>query len=845
MKRTLVSLLLLSPIALSLGVTILGCGSGGFNNPVFGGTSSSGTQSNSNTQVPATFSGKVLIRSVSLLPAPVASLFEERRAAYESEGFFLSSNARVLAHPTAPAASWSVELGSQKVLVGADGSFTLQPPTDGATEGVFRHPSDPNLIFRFTAADLGRAKAAGSSIVLPILLGDPCKMRNDADVFCAAPVRTKVDLPRPTEPDGFRPRLRPYNFPRSISLEDFRTKKRLGTYPAGSSVECFIQDGRLDTPAIPDSLAETVAGDLLGIAKTKIEYLGSTCDVYVLAGACPNENPATDRELAEFRQELSEAPELTRALWGSDVPILETVPGKQVHCDQNHKRRSCTQVVIGDVACELPTKEVIHANESAVIMVQPGSQTTFTLHNNGVYGLTKIVKEKSEADGKLINPGGKVGLFPPEVPLEVRHYTPVDYNPNYEAKNTPSSYDADREVVYRPGANALVGQEDIYRFVVDDKAVTLTFRIKAASSFLTRLGSTSELTVQDLNAAGTLTTLRDDKTYLEPLGADRVELLAQPGGALLNDEGVCLYQATDHQSHARYRFPDGQITDLEPPAGSLSQFADGIASLSPQGFYFCKAKRADGKNDFFTAVEGGGGKQFVNAPEGLAPSTEVTPLTDTTKDALYANAPGGRAEAPSPFEGLNNAGKLARFDFTTRNWTSEIVPLRPDFLPGFGSGARYVGVSSDNVLYTESGENWYRTPPQGVTWAQFFIVLLQNGGRETEHRKSEIRGPGARPVFSSEDPLYDDNRDPIPAGTSHTVVGMNDDLEVVGTITESNRTRPVIFENGNSTDLVPLLPPGAPAGDWTPLKIAGRYMILQHTDGTGSSLYLWFRGNQN
>jgi hypothetical protein len=256
--------------------------------------------------------------------------------------------------------------------------------------------------------------------------------------------------------------------------------------------------------------------------------------------------------------------------------------------------------------------------------------------------------------------------------------------------------------------------------------------------------------------------------------------------------------------------------------------------------------RPDGKNDFFTAVNSTtSGKDYLRAPEGTAPSAEVTPLTSTTKDALFANCPPGVADASSPFAGLRNAGKLARYDFATRSWSTLLVEPRADFLPGFGTGASYVDSSSENVLYTESGENWFRTPPAGVSWAQFFVVLLQNGGRETEHRKSEIRGPGARTVFSSEDPLSDDNRDPIAAGVSHKVVAMNDELEVVGTITEANATRPVLFRDGSPIDLVPLFPAGAPAGTWQPLKMAGRFILLEHEDGAGNrSLYLFFRGAQ-
>jgi hypothetical protein len=352
--------------------------------------------------------------------------------------------------------------------------------------------------------------------------------------------------------------------------------------------------------------------------------------------------------------------------------------------------------------------------------------------------------------------------------------------------------------------------------------------------FLNRLGPASEVEVQDLNDKGSMTVSRPGGLFLEPLGAAPVQLLATPGQALINDNNQCLFQSYDHLSHARLRFASGQITDLEPPEGALSTFAQGIVALSPQGIYVCKARRSDGKNDLYTLTAGG--VLFLGSPEGLAPSTSVEILPSTLESGLLGNADPGSVEPGSPFEPLKNLGRLASYPFPSGPWQQTV--FEPQVTGVLGS-VKYVDVVKENALLVETRQSWGISPPSGVPWNTFLTFLAQTAAPFTSVRRTWIQGPRFRDVFQSTSFGPAGNA----ASVTHTAVALNDAGDVVGTITEGGSTRPVIWTEAGQFDLIPLFPIGAPPGSWRPLKMAGRFIVLEHTDGVGErSIYLFSRG---
>jgi len=791
---------------------------------------------------------------------PVAVVEESKRAQLiqnksevEIEGVRVSPDGQFVAWPTSPAAGWTAQLGTQSVLVDVDGTFAFQPPTDGATEGSLLHPSDPTIAYRFTTAQL--AQAAGAPLVLPVYFPGPCGMqRGDIlDAFCVP--RPSVSPRSQLRPklEGIAPStLRP-------APRFFQNEREMKSGPLGSYPNPVIGGDAIDTKAKLEKCPDT-DGVLarLGDDAASLRYFFSTCHDFVQTNACLNENAGAD--ILRIGSAIGEAalPFPFNQQVASTPLVLLRIPNPNpnltisLHCYRNHKHRNCSQINLGDVACKLPNGTLVKPTglSTAItfllsiigpegvgfgtVEVPPGGSQTVTIHNNGAFGITKVSRIRNGMAGDLTGSS----MATRNGVREIRHYLPLDYAPPFGSEIDATAYIPDQVVKYTAPATAQDGQVDSYLFLVDDRYVIISFKATAPRPFLRRLGSTDEVNVQDLNGSGTMTTLRGGKTLLEPLGQERVELLAQPGGALLNDQGHCLYQATDHQSHAKLRFPDGQELVLEPPPGSQSTFADGIVSLSPQGFYFCRAKRADGKNDFFTQVQGTLGRDFIRAPEGLSPTTEVSALPSTTTDALYANCPGGTATGL--FEGLPNAGKLARFDFDTREWTSTVIPPRSDFLPAIVTN--YVDATSSRVLLTSRGNNFGpAAPASGISYLNFFTFLVQSGAPFLVEHQSTVQGSsGSRLVAST--------ATSIPAGTgpdsNHTVIAMNEDGEVAGTFFVSGVNRPVLFPVvGERKDLVSLLPPGAPAGTWMPLKMAGNFMVLVHTDGSGQgSLYLWLRG---
>ncbi len=884
MKRWLQIFVFLLPLCLGL---LNGCGAGdqsASGQPLgvadAGGGSESPVPENPETPSPEPgFSGRAVLLPVVVTPererADVFQLKAEIEA--EPEGLRILGDGKFILFQDSPAVGWIAELGGQTVVLDAEGSFTFDPPADGVTEGVLRHPSDPSLSFPFTVSQLGAARDGGNPILLTMFFRGPCGMnQGDTQEFCGTGARPqprvdpkiKARFDDPADPDfvrafgsvispptELRPDPRPFEKPRLTTVAEGPRSEaqlvmgRLGTYPKPATrnrntnqlvnfpsvKDCVQTDGRFQGPSVPKQIA----------------YFLSTCYDYVRAGACLNENALSDAENFLVSKEFVEIVtglNLTSTSFQGPLtaPVLIRVPGIQsdLHCYQNHKHRNCAMVNLGDVAGELPENVIVRPAGSTpgTATLEVSGRTTITIHNNGAFGITRISKQKSDLGGTLSGIGvvSRASLTLQEV-QEVHHYRPVDYVAVRGSESDDArEYVPDEKLDFTPPDNAQPGQEDVYLFTVDDRSIEITFRFVPRAPFLTKLGDVSELTVLDINRNGLMAVARPAGLFLEEVGqADPIQLLSVPGEALLNDDGTCAYQPSDHLSPARIRILSGESVDLPPPAGAQSAFAQGIASLNPDGIFFCWARRGDGKDDLytFTASET---EEFTNLPEGL-PNTPIIPLRHCNKDALFASAPGGLADPP--FDGISNAGKLCKFDLATRTWSSHEVAPNVLFIPGNNQAAHYVDANTTSVLATEIGNDFHGvTPPAGVTWAAFLTFLVQTGADHSLHSESKILGQGGRTVAITD--LSFPAAGGV-AGSSHGVIAMNEDFEVLGVLTEIPLApRPVLFQPEGTVDLVPLLPAGAPAGTWQGLKMGGRYIVLQHTDGAGnSSIYLFFRGS--
>ena len=858
MKRTLLSFLLLSPLA----ATLNGCGGSTGTTGFYQATGGSGASQQagpqpgaSNTPVPA-LSGKVLIQPVAVVEEGDRSALVQFKTLIELEGVRVTADGAFVEYPKSPAAGWTAELGAQSVLINMDGSFAFNTPTDGATEGRIVHPSDPSMFFRFRASQLGQAEP----LLIPVPFPASCGMQAaDTETFCA-PRTAAVAKKLPKEQTSARVEDVDPALVRPVP-RIFHERRRLKPGPLGTEPEYVMKDGRVDLEALnrcPDVdgvLQFVIPGlDVLKMPR----YIFSTCHDFVTTNACLNENAKSDRlALSDFEDRYLNG--VTDLQTRTELILLRdpvTDPERNIHCYQNHKHRNCGQISIGDLACKLPDATVVRPsglplNPSGLpsdfsgpgfglVEVGPGETKMLTLHNNGAFGITKIKKLVDGAKGNFSGPGVVVNGGIPEV----RHYSPTKFVSTRQLNTSDDAdeYIPDRGITYVAPGDARVGQVDTYLFIVDDRYIVISFKVVSRPPFLRRLGSNAELTVQDLNVAGTMTTLRGNKTNLEILGQDPIELLDEPGRALINDAGYCVYQADTHQSPARYRANDGTTVNLNTPARSLSNFSEGVLSLSPQGYYFCKAKRDDGKMDLYTFTGDAttaGRPRFLGVPE-LNLAGELVPLSSTTESALYANAPGGTATPPSIFAGIANAGTLATWNFDTAAWTTVVVPPRADFLPA--SAARYVDACANGVLKFTLCNNFSpAVPPADTSWFSFFNFLIFNGNPFVIERESEhLSASGSRTISNT--------TEPVPAtGTYavHTVTGLNDAGEVLGTVRDQNGSRNVLFSRtGVEQTLDSLLPAGAPAGSWGGLKIAGRYVVLQHSGDGEPDLYLWFRGTE-
>ncbi len=430
--------------------------------------------------LPAVLQATVVLR-------PMVPVDEAHRAGvlallpqFQAEGFSVSSEGALVVWPESPATGWRVDLGSQHATLGVDGAFTLNAPADGAQVALLTHPSDRDQHTEVPLALLAKAAAEGTRLVIPWPYHGPCGMTAGEEGHCgaAAPGLRPAAPPGPPVAangsaslgpnDTCSPPLRSGNAARQVvytpSPDGIRGSYPDPAVPPARRAYCVINDGYTTNASVPQ----------------EIRYFGSTCDVYVKAGACPNENSFSDVEYVLLSQ-ASPFTTLKNLLLGSDdwlpAPAAYS-PTSELSCEQNHKKRNCAMICLGDVSVDFPADpHLAKAGDSYATLVRAGGSKCFVVHNNGVYGFTKITKVKDDIGGSLSGPG----LAAVNGEQEVRHFRPITWVAKPPATDTPTQYVPDENLTYTAPASAPAGAQAIYRFMVDNQQVTITFTLSAAA----------------------------------------------------------------------------------------------------------------------------------------------------------------------------------------------------------------------------------------------------------------------------------------------------------------------------------------------------------------------------
>ncbi len=449
--------------------------------------------------LPASFTSKAMLRPILPVAPADSAQVQSLQAQLIAKGLTLSSDGSLIAWPESPAAGWRVDFGAQHTLIDVDGTFTLNSPTDGAQFATFTHPSDPQTTTQVPLAQLASIVGSAAKLVIAQPFHGPCGMTTGDNLACAAPTLSPLSAlafrtdeersqslaksqscagcpPKPQSRMGEAPLVSPnttcsptlnaFNNPRQIvytpSPDGIRGSYPNPAVPIGSIGHCVISDGYITNPSV----------DYF------VRYLGSTCDVYVLAGTCPNENAFSDTEYAAlYAANLYD--QVKKYFTGpGDIyaPLPKSRPnGDLIHCVQNHKRRNCAMVCLGDLSLDFTVDQhIVHAGESYTTYIPyGGTPEPFVVHNNGVYGITEIVKVKDDIGGIL----NGAGVVYSGVDQEVHHFRPTSYVAVNQNTPDPTAYNVDESVTYTPYAGAAPGTQAIYKFMVDNQKVTITFII--------------------------------------------------------------------------------------------------------------------------------------------------------------------------------------------------------------------------------------------------------------------------------------------------------------------------------------------------------------------------------
>lgn len=410
-------------------------------------------------------------------------LILQARAQLEADGLKVADDGSLIAWPATPATGYLVEVGGVPVNVEADGSFALPGAVAGATGRIY-HLSDSRLTFNFDASRLGQNPAQIRTLILRLPFQGGCFM--NAEDICGSVVSQRISL------ENLRVMAREAQ-PTLITLGP------RGTYPGrlGQQITCEDKNGFLSSPSLPN----------------EIRYLGSTCDKYVRAGACPNENFMSDIQYNLILAGNLAPGRLLDSLsgvFGGEILSPPLVPTSVLQCVDNHKGRVCQQVKIGDLSVDLkPAGKLVKPDPDGapgfdfdVVTVFPGQKLPVVVHNNGNYGITVRKRLESEIGG-VMTPGfatSQVRTLSANIPVpvpqlpgvgsplsvrsivaggvnikvvpisidEILHYDPP-------ASGTLLQYKVDRDFVYEVPSTASAGQVDTFLYYVDGSYAVARF----------------------------------------------------------------------------------------------------------------------------------------------------------------------------------------------------------------------------------------------------------------------------------------------------------------------------------------------------------------------------------
>ena len=392
------------------------------------------------------------------------------------DGPKLSPNGSLIFWPPSPGSAWIAEIGEQRVVVNEDGFFSLVVPEGQVANGSLSSPVGNLQPVQFSLASLSPDPNRPGRLLIPVGFRGPCLMSDgDSEEFCSS--------------EEISPRYLPPDYP-SGPLETGVLRGARGTYPPPVlGAGCPDTDGPIRVNISEFDPAINLTTKQQRRLSELLAYLGSTCDQNVRDGACINENPLTDRQYRAMLDgsgltalSLNAFQTLYPSLFQPSDELLSPAyrVGRTETCKLIHKNRICGGFQSGDISVELDG--IWRAGQSQTIQVKAGEQRTLVVHNNGAFGTTRIKRSGSP----------EIVTFDP-TPLDP--VEPGYYNPDLRilAPDTvgllhyifalggdqqgSSAYQPDRTLRFRVNGDAREGEKVTYRFMVDDRAVILTFEV--------------------------------------------------------------------------------------------------------------------------------------------------------------------------------------------------------------------------------------------------------------------------------------------------------------------------------------------------------------------------------
>lgn len=436
--------------------------------------------------------GQQLYGRVEVVPILISSDEEAQKAflsvreTLEQTGHKVGERGEFIVYPSSPGSAWRITIGGQEIVAGPNGEFSLIVPENPQELGRLRHSFDDGFEpspFPLTA--LRQDPDKPGTIAVPMFFRGGCGM--SVDDFCGSGAQARY-IPPDWDPG---------------SQQDFQfwgvRREPLGTYPPDDE---FIEGvPKLSCPDFDGLLSDGTK------VRSEEKYPGSTCDLNVLDGACPNENSLSDDEyqayvdalsrglspdqfafesligdklfLGEVRSDSADALALAHIARESGLladpdrifltPPTATTGKVDYHCIENHRGRMCGMFLAGDVAVQLAGGEIVRADSEGRIKVFPGQEGSFTVHNNGVFGYTLIT---SNAGFVQLNSQFFEG---DSFTRKLKHFEP---DPTSPVNEKDFAYIPDQVVEFVVSESAEDGDTQTFQFAVDDKMLTLVFEVQ-------------------------------------------------------------------------------------------------------------------------------------------------------------------------------------------------------------------------------------------------------------------------------------------------------------------------------------------------------------------------------